>query len=60
MSPGANPRPWTEISLGARAHTATIDSAITAPVKRSALGPAGRPPGDSSPLPALNRNEVEV
>jgi hypothetical protein len=58
--PGANPRSWTEISLGARAHTTTIDSAIAAPVKRSALGPPGRPAGDRSPRPALNRKDVEV
>jgi hypothetical protein len=57
---GANPRSRTEISLGARAHTTPTDSAITAPVKRYALGPADRPTGDRPPLPALNRNEVEV
>ena len=37
--PGANPRPWTEISMGARAHTTSPNSASTAPVKRYALGP---------------------
>ena len=58
--PGANPRSWTEISLGARAHTATIDSAVPALVKRYALGPAGRPTGDNPPHLALKRNEVEV
>jgi hypothetical protein len=33
-----------------RAHTLS-DSAATAPVKRSALGPAGRPRGDRAPRP---------
>jgi hypothetical protein len=57
---GNQTRSSTEISLGARAHTATIDSAITTPIKRYALGPPGHPTGDRSPLPALNRNEVKV
>ncbi len=58
--PGANPRSRTEISLGARAHTATIDRAIAAhqsSAARSALRAARR--GDRSPLSALNRKDVE-
>ena len=39
-----------------RAHNA--DSANPAPVKRSALGPAGRPPGDRTPELALTHNQV--
>jgi hypothetical protein len=55
MSPTrSHPGPWTEIRLGARAH-APSDSAGTAPVKRSALGPPGRPRGDRAPPPALNQ-----
>jgi hypothetical protein len=46
--------PWTEIRPGARAHTRS-DSASTAPVKRFALGPAGRPRGDRAPPPALDQ-----
>jgi hypothetical protein len=45
--------PWTEIRPGARAHTPS-DSADTAPVKRFALGPPGRP-GMTAPPPALDR-----
>ena len=61
MSPAgkANPRSWTEISLGARAHTPT-NSASTAPVKRYALGSPGSPAGDRPPRLALTSNEVEV
>jgi hypothetical protein len=55
MSPTRHPAgSWTEIRLGARAH-APSDSAGTAPVKRSALGPAGRPRGDRAPPPALEQ-----
>jgi hypothetical protein len=46
--------------MGTRAHPATIHSAITTPAKRSALDPPGRPTGDSTPLPALNHNDLEV
>jgi hypothetical protein len=46
--------PRTEIRPGARAH-APSDSASTAPVKRFALGPPGRPRGDRAPPPALNK-----
>ena len=42
--------------MGTRAHNA--NSANPAPVKRSALGPAGRPPGDRTPELALTHNEV--
>ena len=57
MSPTrSHPGPWTEIRPGARAH-ALSDSAGTAPVKRSALGPAGRPRGDRAPPPALTTNK---
>ena len=43
MSPARNqPGPRTQISMGTRAHT--TNSASTTPVKRSALGPPGRPP----------------
>jgi hypothetical protein len=55
MSPTrSHPGPWTEIRLGARAH-APSDSAATAPVKRSALGPPGRPRGDRAPPPTLDQ-----
>jgi hypothetical protein len=47
---------WTKISMGARAHTPR-NSASTAPVKRSALGPQGRPTGDRAPPLALDHNE---
>src|SRR5512132_906517 len=58
MSPTrSQPGPWTEVSPGARAHT-PADSASTAPVKRFALGPSGRPAGDRAPPLALDRNEV--
>ena len=43
--------------MGTRAHT-NADSASTAPVKRSALGPPGRPAGDKHPLPALDHNQL--
>ena len=43
--------------MGTRAHT-NADSAGTAPVKRSALGPPGRPAGDKHPLPALDHNQL--
>ncbi len=44
MSPArSQPGPWTEISMGARAHTQP-NSASTAPVKRYAPGPPGPPP----------------
>jgi hypothetical protein len=56
--PGTNPGPRTEVSLGVRGHTQPINSAATAPVKRSALGPPGRPPGDRAPPLALPGNEV--
>jgi hypothetical protein len=49
--------PRTEIRLGARAH-APSDSAVTAPVKRFALGPAGRPTGDRAPPPTLNQQST--
>ncbi len=56
MSPArSHPGPWTEIRPGARAHTLSFGSAVPAPVKRSALGPAGRPRGDRAPPPALPR-----
>jgi hypothetical protein len=55
--PGANPRSCTEISMGTRAHTTPIAPG-PAPVKRSALGPAGHPPGDRTPKLALTHNEV--
>jgi hypothetical protein len=58
MSPTrSQPGPWTEVSPGARAHT-PANSASTAPVKRFALGPSGRPAGDRAPPLALDRNEV--
>ena len=58
MSPARRTaRPWTEISMGARAHQLP-DSASTAPVKRSALGPQGRPTGDRGPPPALNQQSA--
>ena len=47
----------TEIRLSTRAHT-HADSASSAPVKRYALGPTGRPPGDRAPPPALEHNDV--
>ena len=56
-TPGSQPESRTEISMGTRAHT-NADSASTAPVKRSALGPAGRPTGDRTPPPALNHTKV--
>jgi hypothetical protein len=43
--------------MGARAHTPP-PSASTAPVKRFALGPPGRPRGDRAPPLALNHNQV--
>src|SRR6266849_4162748 len=49
--------PWTEVRLGARAHSPT-NSASTAPVKRYALGPSGRPARDRAPPPALEHNDV--
>ncbi len=53
MSPTrSQPGSWTEIRLGARAHL-PLSSASTAPVKRYALGPKGRPAGDRAPPPAL-------
>ena len=52
--PAARHRSRTEISMGARAHTSTA-SASTAPVKRSALGPPGRPAGDRAPPLALDQ-----
>jgi hypothetical protein len=56
MSPTrSHPGPRTEIRLGARAHPPS-NSAGTAPVKRSALGPAGRPRGDRAPPPTLTSN----
>jgi hypothetical protein len=61
MSPaGSQPQVVDRDKPGARAHTATIDSAVPALVKRYALGPAGRPTGDNPPHLALKRNEVEV
>ena len=55
MSPTrSHPGPRTEIRPGARAH-APSDSAATAPVKRSALGPPGRPRGDRAPPPTLDQ-----
>jgi hypothetical protein len=51
----SHPGPRTEIRPGARAHQPPSDSASTAPVKRSALGPAGRPPGERAPPPALTQ-----
>jgi hypothetical protein len=55
--PRANPRSWTEISLGARAHT-TNSAATGAAVKRFALGPPAAPRGDRTPPPAQNHNDV--
>ena len=56
MSPTrSHPGPRTEIRLGARAHTPVPASAATAPVKRLALGPPGRPRGDRAPPPTLNQ-----
>jgi len=56
MSPTrSHPGPRTEIRLGARAHTPVPASAATAPVKRFALGPPGRPRGDRAPPPALDQ-----
>src|SRR5436309_4920516 len=56
MSPTrSQPGPWTEIRPGARAHAPLSDSAATAPVKRFALGPPGRPRGDRAPPPALSQ-----
>ena len=55
MSPArSHPGSWTEIRLGARAHPPS-DSAATAPVKRFALGPPGRPRGDRAPPPTLKQ-----
>ena len=48
------PGPRTETRPGARAQTSS-DNPVAAPVKRFALGPAGRPSGDRAPPPALNR-----
>jgi hypothetical protein len=53
--PGPTPGSRTEIRMGTRAHTPT-SSASTAPVKRFALGPAGRPTGDRAPPLALHHN----
>ena len=53
MSP-THPGPRTEIRPGARAQAPSA-SAATAPVKRYALGPPGRPRGDRAPPPALNQ-----
>ena len=53
MSPTHNTGSPTEISPGARAHT--THSASTAPVKRYALGPPGRPAGDRAPPLALSQ-----
>jgi hypothetical protein len=56
MSPArSHPGPRTEIRPGARAHTPLLASAVAAPVKRFALGPAGRPRGDRAPPTALDR-----
>ena len=55
MSPTrSHPGPRTQIRPGARAQPPSA-SAATAPVKRSALGPAGRPRGDRAPPPALTQ-----
>ena len=43
--------------MGARAHI-HADSPSTAPVKRSALGPSGRPTGHRAPPLTLDHNEV--
>ena len=43
--------------MGTRAHTYT-DSASTAPVKRSALGPPGRPTGDKQPAAGARSQPV--
>jgi hypothetical protein len=48
---------WTEIRLGARAHSPT-NGASTAPVKRYALGTSDRPASDRAPPPALTNNDV--
>jgi len=53
MSPTLKTGSRTEISPGARAHT--THSASTAPVKRYALGPPGRPAGDRAPPLALSQ-----
>jgi hypothetical protein len=47
--------PLWAYSMGTRA--CTPDSASTAPVKRSALDPPGRPTGDRAPPLTLNHNE---
>ena len=51
-----NARVVDQISMGARAHTPPT-STSTAPVKRFALGPPGRPTGDRAPPLALDHNE---
>ena len=43
--------------MGIRAHT-HADSASTAPVKRSALGPPGRPRGDKQPAAGARSQPV--
>ena len=48
---------WTKIRLGAHAQSLT-NSASTAPVKRYALGPSGRPAGDRAPPLAPKGNHV--
>ena len=50
----SHPGPRTEIRPGARAHAPSA-SAATAPVKRYALGPPGRPRGDRAPPPTRKR-----
>ena len=58
MSPiRSQPGSWTEIRLGVRAHQ-PLSSASTAPVKRYALAPQGRPAGDRAPPPALKLSQV--
>jgi hypothetical protein len=58
MSPARHTAgPWTEIRLGARARTPT-NSTSTAPVKRYALDPQGRPAGDRAPPLALDNNDI--
>jgi hypothetical protein len=53
MSPTrSQPGPSAEVRLGVRGHQPP-HSADTAPVKRFALAPTGRPPGDRAPPPAL-------
>jgi len=55
----ADPHPTRAVYLDkhGRPRAQPADSASTAPVKRSALGPQDRPTGDRAPALALERNE---